>query len=114
MVDAQEDARLARPLDDPPERVDLLGRRCREPRLPEARDPDGTEAGLFELAERRTGMADGVVDRADEERRVLASAAPAAGGDCQRRKGERTANSALERTTTIPGRVAWTNVTESL
>jgi len=32
----------------------------------------------------------------------------------QRREGERTTKGALERTTTAPGRVACTNVTESL
>ena len=57
-------------------------------------------------------MADGVVDRADEERLVVAAAAAA--GKRQRDERERTGNSALERTTTIPGRVACTNVTESL
>jgi hypothetical protein len=70
-------------------------------------------------------MADGVVDRADEEPVVLGAAAAGAGaaasaiaaaaaGERQRRERERTGNSVLARTTTIPGRVACTNVTESL
>ena len=111
MVDAEEDPRFTGALDDTPERGDLLWLRCREAGLPETRDPDGAEAGLLELAERGAGVPDCVVDRADEEGLVLAAATS---GERQRRKGERTANSALERTTTIPGRVAWTNVTESL
>jgi hypothetical protein len=57
----------------------LLAGRRRQPRLPEARDADGAEAGLLELEERRIGMANGVVDRADEERLVaIPTAAPAA------------------------------------
>jgi hypothetical protein len=68
-------------------------------------------------------MADAVVDRADEERwrlpllglrRAVSGVVAAAACERQRRDGERTANSTLPRTTTGPGRVACTNVTESL
>jgi hypothetical protein len=54
-------------------------------------------------------MADRVVDRADEERLVVA----AAPGEGQCRKGERTAKGTLVRTTGLPGLVACTNETES-
>jgi len=110
VVDAEEDPRLTRALDDTPERGDLLWRRRREPRLPEARDPNRTEPRLLQLLERRPLVADGIVDGTDEERLVVAAAA----GERQRREGERTGNSVLARTTTTPGRVACTNVTESL
>ena len=81
--------------------------------MPEARDPDRTEAGSLELVERRPGLTDGVVDGADDEALVVA---PAAAGERQRREAERerTENSALARTTMGPGRVACTNVTVSL
>ncbi len=80
--------------------------------MPEARDPDGAEAGVLELVQSRPGMPDAVVDRPDEERLVVAAAA--ATGQDQCREGERTGNSALARTTTTPGWVACTKVTESL
>ena len=111
MVDAEEDPRFAGALDDAPERGDLLWLRCREPGLPEARDPDRPEAGILELLECRPGVADPVVDRADEEGLVLVAAAAA---ERQRGEAERTENSVLPRTTTGPGRVACTNVIESL
>ena len=79
--------------------------------MPEARDPDRAETGLLEPVERGPGMPDGIVDRADEERLVVAAAAT---GEGQCREEERTGNSALARTTTTPGCVACTNVTESL
>jgi hypothetical protein len=72
--------------------------------LPETRDPDRAEAGLLELVKRRPGVADGIVDRADEVRLVVAAAS--ATGEDQCREGERTGNSALARTTTTPGCVA--------
>jgi hypothetical protein len=53
----------------------------------------------------------GVVDRADEE---VALVVAAAARERQRGERERTAKGALARTTTVPGRVACTNVTESL
>lgn len=79
--------------------------------MPLARDPDGAEARLLELAERRPGVADGVVDGADEEPRFVGRlrvvrVVAAAGGERQRRKDDRTANGTLLRTTTAPGRVA--------
>jgi len=110
VVDAEEDPRFTDALDDAPERGDLLWRRRRQPGLPEARDPDRPEADLLELLERRPLVADGIVDGADEERLIVAAAT----GEGQRREGERTGNSVLARTTTTPGRVACTNVTESL
>lgn len=110
MVDAEEDPRFAGALDDAPERGNLLRRRRRQAGLPEARDPDRAEAGFLELVERRPWMANGVVDCADEEGLVVAAAT----GERQRGEGERTENGVLARTTTTPGRVACTNVTESL
>ena len=86
--------------------------------------PTAPESRVAQLLERGPLVPDGVVDRADEERRLgvcgrllgavgrLVVAAAAREG--QRRDGERTANSALPRTTTGPGRVACTKVTESL
>ena len=112
MVDAEEDARVARALDDTLERGDLVRRGRRETGLPEAGDPDRAEAGVLELLEGRPGVPDGVVDCADEE--GLFAAAAAAAGEDQCPEEERTGNSALARTTTTPGCVAWTNVTESL
>ena len=65
----------------------------------------------MELFEGRPGVPDGVVDGADEKGLVFAAAAT---GERQCREGERTGNSELARTTTTPGCVACTNVTESL
>ena len=110
MVDAEEDPSVTCALDDTAERSDLLWRRRREAGLPEAGDPDGAEAGVLELLKRRPGVPDRVVDRADEKGLVGAAAT----GEGQCREGERTGNSALARTTTTPGCVACTNVTESL
>ena len=110
MVEAEEDPRFTRALDDTPESGDLVRRRRRKTGLPEARDPNRTEPRLLQLVERRPLVADGIVDGADEERLVVA----AAPGERQRREGERTGKSVLARTTTTPGRVACTNVTESL
>ena len=79
MVDAEEDPRLARALDDAAEDRDLLLRRRREARLPEARDPDRGEAGLLQLLEGRALVPDCVVYGSNQKRGAITVVASAAG-----------------------------------
>ena len=112
MVDAEEDPRVTRSLDDAAQDRDLLLRRCRQARLPVARDPDGAEAGVLQLAEGGALVPDGVVYGSNQKRGGSAFAASAAG---KGRGGEeaRTAKGVLTRSTGRPGSVASTNETES-
>ena len=66
MVDAEEDARVAGALDDAAENVDLRLWRRVQPRLPDARDPDGLEAGVLQLLQRRPLVPDDVVYRSNQ------------------------------------------------
>jgi hypothetical protein len=66
VVDAEEDTRVAGALDDAAEDVDLRLRRRVQPRLPEARDPDGLEAGVLQLLQRRPLVPDDVVYRSNQ------------------------------------------------
>ena len=79
MVDAEEDPGVVRPLDDAAEDGDLLRRRRREAGLPEARDPDGGEARVLQLAEGRALVPDGVVYCSNQKRGAITVVAAAAG-----------------------------------
>ena len=61
MVDAEEDARLVGAVDDSAESGDLLLRRLDDTWLPEARDPDGAEAGVVKLVQGGRVVPDAVV-----------------------------------------------------
>jgi hypothetical protein len=61
VVDREEDPGVACALDDAAQGGDLLRRRRIAAGMPEARDPDGAEAGVLELAERGPVVADPVV-----------------------------------------------------
>ena len=80
MEDGEEEAEvsLARTGRDLAQDRELLGRRPVEPGLPVARDRERVVADVGELVERRTAVADDVVDSADDEARSFL-AAPAAG-----------------------------------
>ena len=103
VVDAEEDPRLAGPRGDVPQHGELLGGRRRQPRLPEARDPDGAEAGLLELVERRAR--DGGRRRRPRRRGSGSSLLPPQPASVSAASGERTGRAALARTTTA--RAAW-------
>jgi hypothetical protein len=112
VVDAEEDPGVAGALDDAAEDGDLLLRRRREARLPEARDPDRRIAGRLELLEGRALVPDCVVYGSNQKRGAIAVAASAAGKE---RGGEeaRTTYGVLTRSTGRPGRASSTNETES-
>ena len=120
LVDREEDAQPVGSSGDVAKDVELLGGGRGESRLPEAGDPDRAEARVAQLVERRSGLADEVVDRADDEGRTRLGRlrlrrgrgiVAAAAGERQRREEERTVNGTLERTTALPGRVACTKET---
>jgi hypothetical protein len=112
VVDAEEDPGVAGALDDAAEDGDLLLRRRREARLPEARDPDRRIAGRLELLEGRALVPDCVVYGSNQKRGAITVAASAAGKE---RGGEeaRTTYGVLTRSTGRPGRASSTNETES-
>jgi hypothetical protein len=112
VVDAEEDARVAGALDDVAEDGDLLLRRRREARLPEARDPDRSEAGVLQLAEGGAFVPDDVVYCSNQKRGAIRAAASASG---KGRGGDetRTKNGVLTRSTGRPGSAASTNETTS-
>ena len=79
MVDGEEDPGVAGAFDDAAKGGDLLRRRRRQARLPEARDPDGREAGILQPLEGRAVVADGVVYRSNQKRGAIRAVASAAG-----------------------------------
>ena len=112
MIDGEEDPRVAGALDDAPEDGDLLLRRSGQSRLPEARDPDGTEAGLLQLAEGGALVPDRVVYGSNQKRGAITVVATASGKESGGEE-ERSTNGALTRSTGRPGRAASTKAIES-
>ena len=131
LVDGEEDAQSVRTRRRRPAGRRAPGRG--EPRGPaaRARDPDGSEACVAQLVELRPRLADGVVDRADEERRRLRRrvavarpsssppSSPAASPRRSRRSRRASARGGAHREGRarahdgLAGRVAWTNETVS-
>jgi hypothetical protein len=112
VVDGEEDARVARALDDAAERGRLLLGRSFRSGLPEARDPDGAEAGVLELSERLGVVPNAVVYGSNQKRGASTVVATAAG---KGRGGEetRTTKGVPTRSTGRPGRAASTKAIES-